>query len=78
VKIKLTNHAREQMSEQEDNVTKKQIKTALKYFHDDFPGNTPNTIRYIGYIGVARELNVVAERQGVAMEPVKIITVYWE
>jgi hypothetical protein len=78
VKIRLTSHAREQMQEQEDDVTVEQIKTVLGNFHNSFPGSQPTTIRYIGFIGDEKELNVVAELPGVAVEPVKIVTVYWE
>jgi hypothetical protein len=78
VKIRLTSHAREQMQEQEDDVTEEQIQTVLHNFHTTVPGNKPTTIRYIGFIGDTRQLSVVAERPGVAIEPVKIITVYWE
>ena len=78
MKIRLTTHAREQMHEQEDDVTEEQIQTVLHNFHTSVPGNQPSTIRYVGYIGVARQLSVVTERPGVAIEPVKIITVYWE
>ncbi len=76
--IYLTTHAREQMHEQEDDVTEEQIKTVLKHFHTEVPGSQPTTIRYVGFIGVARQLNVVAARPGVAQQPVKIVTVYWE
>jgi hypothetical protein len=78
VKIKLTTHARDQMQEQEDDVTEEQIKTVLRNFHREVPGNQSTTIRYVGRIGDARELSVVAERPGVARQPVKIVTVYWE
>jgi hypothetical protein len=78
VKIKLTSHAREQMQEQEDDVTEDQIKAVLENFYDSVPGSQENTIRYVGFLGVAKELSVVAERPGVAVEPVKIVTVYWE
>jgi HSP20 family molecular chaperone IbpA len=78
VKIRLTSHAREQMQEQEDDVSEEQIQTVLDNFHGTFPGNQPTTIRYVGFIDDGRELSVVAELPGVAKEPVKIITVYWE
>lgn len=78
MKIRLTSHARDQMQEQEDDVTEDQIKAVLDNFHSTFPGSQENTIRYVGFIGVAKELSVVAERPGVAVEPVKIVTVYWE
>jgi hypothetical protein len=45
VKIILTSHAREQMAEQEDNVTEEQIKTVLCNWHTTVPGNQPATIR---------------------------------
>jgi hypothetical protein len=78
VKIKLTSHARDQMQEQEDDVTEEQIKTVLRNFHTSVPGSQPTTIRYVGFVGVAKQLSVVAERPGIAIEPVKIVTVYWE
>lgn len=79
MKIRLTTHAREQMQEQEDDVTVGQIKTVLKNFHTSVPGSQPpTTIRYVGFVDDTRELSVVAERPGVEKEPVKIVTVYWE
>jgi hypothetical protein len=80
VKIRLTSHAHDQLQEQEDDVTEDQIKAELDNFHSTFPGSheNENTIRYVGFIGVAKELSVVAERPGVAVEPVKIVTVYWK
>nr|WP_156763826.1 hypothetical protein [Mycobacterium sp. 852002-50816_SCH5313054-b] len=65
------------MQEQEDDVTEEQIKAVLDNHHSIHHGSQPSTIRYLGSIG-ARELNVVAERPGIAREPVKIVTVYWE
>jgi uncharacterized protein YuzE len=76
VKIRLTSHARDQMQEQEDGVSEEQIKTVLRNFHSSVPGRQETTIRYVGFIGVARELSVVAAWPGVATEPVKIVTVY--
>lgn len=79
MKIRLTSHAREQMQEQEDDVTEGQIQKVLHNFHTTVPGNQPTTIRYVGFIDDdERDLSVVAELPGVAKEPVKIITVYWE
>jgi HSP20 family molecular chaperone IbpA len=78
VRIRLTTHAREQMQEQEDDVTEEQIQTVLHHFHTSVPGSQPTTVRYVGFIDDGRELSVVAELPGVAKEPVKIITVYWE
>lgn len=78
IEITLTRHAIEQMQEQEDDVTEQQIKMVLRHFHDEFPGTNPNNIRYIGFIGVSKQLNVVAARPGVVRQPVKIVTVYWE
>lgn len=78
MKIKLTSHALDQMHEQEDDITEEQIKAVLKHFHTEVPGSQPTTIRYVGFIGVAKQLSVVAARPGVAKEPVKIVTVYWE
>jgi hypothetical protein len=78
VKIILTSHAREQMAEQEDDVTEEQIKTVLCNWHTTVPGNQATTIRYVGFIGVAKELSVVTQAPGIAVEPVKIVTVYWE
>lgn len=78
MRIRLTSHALEQMQEQEDDVSEEQIQTVLHNFHTSVPGSQPSTIRYVGFIGIARQLSVVTERPGVAIEPVKIITVYWE
>jgi Domain of unknown function (DUF4258) len=78
VKIILTSHARDQMAEQEDNVTEEQIKTVLRNSHTTVPGTGEATIRYVGFIGVAKELSVVTAFPGIANEPVKIVTVYWE
>jgi hypothetical protein len=78
VKFTLTRHAREQMDEQEDNVTEEQIDTVLENWHTTVPGNQPSAIRYVGFVGVSKELSVVTAFPGVGVEPVKVVTVYWE
>ena len=75
--LDLTKHAREQMEDR--GITQAQIEAVLAHPRDSVPGSHPNTIRYIGHIGVAaRQLNVVLPWPGVAIEPYKIVTVYWE
>jgi hypothetical protein len=73
VNLILTNHARLRMTER--NISEADIRAVLSSFHTSMPGTDPNTIRYRGRVGVA-ELSVVAERPGVAVDPVKIVTVY--
>jgi hypothetical protein len=77
VTLNLTKHAREQMEDR--GITRAEIEAVLADPHDSIAGSQPNTIRYIGHVGVsARQLNVVLPWPGVAVEPYKVVTVYWE
>jgi hypothetical protein len=46
VNIYLTTHAREQMHEQEDDVTEEQIKTVLDNPHTTHHGNQPSALTH--------------------------------
>lgn len=68
---RFTVHAREQMACRD--ITEDDVRSVLEHFHDSQPGGTDTTVRYIGYVGVGtRILNVIAERPGVALDPVKL------
>jgi hypothetical protein len=73
VNLILTNHARLRMTER--NISEADVRAVLSSFHTSMPGTDPNTIRYRGR-AAGVELSVVAERPGVAADPVTIVTLY--
>lgn len=73
MRLILTIHAKLRMAER--GISEADIQAVLANHQSARPGNDPNTIRYRGVVS-GTQLRVVAERPGVAAEPVTIVTVY--